>query len=157
MTRVRLPLLGSVVEPAPDREPRFDPCLPEALRQAPGALVVVAGARAARRRAAADFSRALEAEGLRVTALEEARAGTSREDVVRAISALSTDTDVTVVEGHASLGLYRATLSLVVGAVGADAALRRLRGVADVEVEEASPSLVAALAALVAKSVIVRR
>lgn len=156
MTRVRLPLLGSDAEPSPDREPRFDPCLPEALRPAPGALVVVAGARAARRRAAADFTRALEGEGLRVASLEEARAGTSREDVVRAITALAAHTDVTVVEGHASLGLYRATLSLVVGAVGADAALRRLRGVADVEVEEASPSLVAALAALVAKRVLAR-
>lgn len=156
MTRVRLPLLGTAAEPPADREPRFEPCLPEALRPAPGALVVVAGARAARRRAAADFSRALEAEGLRVASLEEAGAGTTREDVVRAITALAPDTDVTVVEGHASLGLYRATLSVVVGAVGTDAALRRLRGVADVEVEEASASLVAALAALVAKRVLAR-
>ena len=151
MTRLRLPLLGPTGELDAEPEPRFEAVPRGALLTPPGTLVVVAGARPARAAAAAALVRSLSEMGLRVSLLRVSRSGKSREDLVRAIGALARESEVVVAEGTAPLALYRATLSVVVGpdaVVSADRALWALRDRADLQVEDASPALLAALASL---------
>lgn len=152
MTGLRLPLLGPTGELEGESEPVFEPVPLEALLTAPVTLVVVAGARAARGVAAAAFVRALSLAGLRVSLLQVSGVGRSRDELVRAVDALARESEIVVAVGTAPLALYRATLSIVVGsaaAVSAERGLRTLRARADVDVEDASPALLAALASLV--------
>jgi hypothetical protein len=161
LTRVRLPLLGSargpVVEAFALDAPIFEPLATDALLAPPGPLVLVAGARGARRAAAAAFSRALLDAGLRVGSLDEASVAGGRAGLAHALEALARDFELVVVEGNSSIGLYRATLSAWVGPVEAFRAHRALRGRADVEVEQPSGALLGALASVVAHAARGRR
>ena len=118
-------------------------------------MIIVAGARDARRRAVPELIRALLDAGLRASRFEEPPAIAERAELTRAIDALAAQSDLIVVDGNAALGLYRATLSLLLGSaeLHTERALRPLLGRADVELDEASPALLASLAALVARAV----
>ena len=155
MTRLRLPLLGVTEEPPDASETTFEPLAPHALLSPPCAMIIVAGARAARRRAVPELIRALLDAGLRASRFEEPPAIAERAELTRAIDALAAQSDLIVVDGNAALGLYRATLSLLLGSaeLHTERALRPLLGRADVELDEASPALLASLAALVARAV----
>lgn len=163
MTRLRLPLVDArgdaelVDEPIYPAE--FEPLSPQALLAAPGTLVVVAGLRAGRQRAAAAFVRVLEEAGIRVNRVEASSGMAAHAELVGAVEASAARSEVVVADGNVWLGLYRATLSVLVSGTGtrADRALQRLRGRADVEVDQLSPELVAALASVVARVASARR
>jgi len=154
VTRLRLPLLGGADEPPETLLPSFEPLAPHALLSPPCPMILVAGARAARSRAVPELLRALRDAGLRATRFDEPPAIAERAELTRAINALAAQSDVIVVDGNATLGLYRATLSLLLGSaeLHTERALRPLLGRADIELDEAPPALLASLATLVVRA-----
>ena len=156
MTRLRLPLVGA--PPAPEPAPRFTPLSPDVLLAPPGPLVIVAGERAPRGRFAGSLTRALAGAGLRVDVFAEPVEGVTQEALTAALAARAEVADLVVAEGNAALGLYRATLSVLVGVRGASSpAVRALRGRADIEVEQHDDALVAVLAQRLAVRLALRR
>jgi hypothetical protein len=141
----------------PEPPARFEPLPREALLAPPCPLVVVAGERSSRSAFAAALAQSLASHGMRAARFVEPLEGVTREELTTALATRSVDTPLLIVEGGAVLGLYRATLAVLVGVRGSSSpALRALRERVDLDVESPGSALAGLLAARLALWVVGR-
>jgi hypothetical protein len=145
LTRLRLPIVGRGAPPEPPA--CFEPLPREALLVPPCPLVVVAGERLPRAKFVGSLVRSFDARGLHAATWTEPLEGVSRDDLVASLASHAAGPSVLVVEGGAALGLYRATLAVLVGVrASSSAALRAHRDRVDLDVEFPGDALAALLA-----------
>jgi len=139
----------------PEPPARFEPLPREALLAPPCPLVVVAGERAPRAAFAASLAQSLAAHGVQAARWAEPLEGVTREEITRALATPVAGAPLRIVEGGAVLGLYRATLAVLVGVRGSSSpALRALRERVDLDVESPGNALAGLLAARLALRVV---